>query len=800
MQYNKSSSETGRKTRTVKSRRRFSACLLTILVILGMMTSVGSVAASASTNGKTQNDAVIWIKARADESWWENVNGDSYGCQCTDLIRKYYQFLGQSYVRGNACDYVYSSKWPSGWYMDSNPTPGAIVVWDAYSKLNANWTLGQYGHIGLVYAVSGSTVYTVETNVVEYDWQSGVKGYSNAKYCTRSTTYAKHFIHPDFAQSKYNLDVNISCDGVAYNSGISGLTFDVYINGSKAANDVTDFFSSYVKGTTYKVDDIKTTGALIYIGNSSYSGTIGSLDIAVTLPVKTGLTIKSETSGKYSVTIPANYSFPLYNSPTATSSKLTALANDHSYTFICNYKYVLSDGSTRYRYTENDGTYRYFTYSSQIKVSEIQPVTLKSKTTGIYKVVIPANKALGLYACATDQNPTYSKSASSKSYTMLCCDKYVFSDGSVKYGYYFSGADYRCFVFTKDMSAKEVTVKSKTTGNFKVTVPAGYELHYYTSAASTKPEYYRKASDNEYTLNCTEEVLYSDGSVRYGRQSGSNFLYFEFTSDMRADAGCTYGHNYITISDKLAKAATCTFPALYYKKCSRCGAYSSETFEKGEPLGHNYSAESDKLAKSATCTSPALYYKKCSRCGAYSSETFEKGKALEHNFVASDKLADPATCTTPARYFKVCSRCGTYSKPFDLAEKGSPLGHDYSAESNKLAKSATCTSPALYYKKCSRCSSCSTETFPKGSALGHTDESHNGYCDICGISMAAESGNSSDVQQDTASDTDNHNTVQCDCPCHSTGQIGIIWKVLMAICRFIGFDEFRYCSCGKSHY
>ena len=113
---------------------------------------------------KTQAEAIQWIKDRGNEGWWQDVDG-AYGCQCVDLIMAYYQFLGYSRMSGNAGDYV-SGHIPSGsdWYYSGTPVPGSIFV-RGYD--NGYYP---YGHVGLVYAVDGSTMYTIETNVVSpYD-------------------------------------------------------------------------------------------------------------------------------------------------------------------------------------------------------------------------------------------------------------------------------------------------------------------------------------------------------------------------------------------------------------------------------------------------------------------------------------------------------------------------------------------------------------------------------------------------------------------------------------------------------
>lgn len=143
------------------------------------------------------NDAVSWITNKAETGWNTDVDGE-WGCQCVDLIYAYYLFLGYPSQGGNAFQYAQGSfgiPAGSGWYKDTTPSPGAIIVWSGYTD-TGSWTTGENGHVGLVYSVSGSTVYTVESNV---DNGGSIYG-GPARYRTR---YPKNavYIHPVFSDS-----------------------------------------------------------------------------------------------------------------------------------------------------------------------------------------------------------------------------------------------------------------------------------------------------------------------------------------------------------------------------------------------------------------------------------------------------------------------------------------------------------------------------------------------------------------------------------------------------------------------
>lgn len=83
------------------------------------------------------------------------------------------------------------------------------------------------------------------------------------------------------------LDVNGYLDGVVSGNVDNYGTFDVWINGNLVADDRSDFCQAYPIGTTYKIDDIKTTTGHIYNGLASdsapLSGTFSTSRINVFL-------------------------------------------------------------------------------------------------------------------------------------------------------------------------------------------------------------------------------------------------------------------------------------------------------------------------------------------------------------------------------------------------------------------------------------------------------------------------------------------------------------------------------------
>lgn len=92
----------------------------------------------------------------------------------------------------------------------------------------------------------------------------GVRTYDSYRY--RGTKLTLTYKKP-----QRTLDVNGRLDG-SDSGGTTGYgTFDVYLNGSCVANDVTDFYKTDIAdGTSYEINDIKATNGKVY--NGVYSG------------------------------------------------------------------------------------------------------------------------------------------------------------------------------------------------------------------------------------------------------------------------------------------------------------------------------------------------------------------------------------------------------------------------------------------------------------------------------------------------------------------------------------------------
>lgn len=187
----------------VSLRKRLAAMFMTFAVTLLCLVGIVPVEVTIdAVSSRTVDEAVAWIQARGNEAWNVDVDGIN-GCQCVDLVMAYYEYLGYNRVSGSGYDYAVSNNvLVDGMTRDGNPKPGDIIAWNA--NVIAGWSsdyntdkIYAYGHVGLVYAVDGSTVYTVETNTTT---NSGKDVHQYARKLTRVPQNAV-YIHPNFKSS-----------------------------------------------------------------------------------------------------------------------------------------------------------------------------------------------------------------------------------------------------------------------------------------------------------------------------------------------------------------------------------------------------------------------------------------------------------------------------------------------------------------------------------------------------------------------------------------------------------------------
>ena len=146
----------------------------------------------------------------------------------------------------------------------------------------------------------GAEAYTYDTPSGGY-FEGRIRNVVIENSASRITNASNKFMAPaknftliaEWTINKYYLDVNGWLDGTSVGNTSGYGTFDVYVNGSSVANDVTDFYNQYDYGSTYEIKDIKVSSGKTYYGvnSGSLTGTIGAGKVTTTLDFRTLYTV-----------------------------------------------------------------------------------------------------------------------------------------------------------------------------------------------------------------------------------------------------------------------------------------------------------------------------------------------------------------------------------------------------------------------------------------------------------------------------------------------------------------------------
>ncbi|MCR5690055.1 MAG: hypothetical protein K6G71_07390, partial [Clostridiales bacterium] len=179
-------------------------------------------------------------------------------------------------------------------------------------------------------------------------------------------------------------------------------------------------------------------------------------------------------------------------------------------------------------------------------------------------------------------------------------------------------------------------------------------------------------------LDAAESVTFNVVGICVVTAGDNNYQMLSEQTHLTIRGVCTHSAgSYASVTSP----ATCLNNGTTTYYCNTCGVVTN-SIPDPPALNHDFSSQTvtaDYLKSAATCTSPAVYYYKCSRCSEKGTATYSYGSALNHDFssqtVSPAYLKSNATCTSPAIYYYKCSRCaerGTETYPY-----GSELGHDY---------------------------------------------------------------------------------------------------------------------------
>lgn len=249
---------------------------------------------SISADGSTLNNQTDYYKQLDYNSYYQI---GSITATTGHTFEGYY-FYGKrtqsgSYENGTYTSISSTPYIPPQGYI-TNQTNKVVLVFTTNSytvTFNANGGSASETSRTIKYGAAYGTLPTASRSGYEFlGWFTAQTGGTQV---TATTTYTATTNTTLWAHWKnvgyYYFDLNGWLDGEA-SGGIAGYgTCDIYINDTKVATGVSDWYQQYQYGSTYRIDNIQATALHTYVGvhSGSLTGTIGDTTTTVVLAFDT---------------------------------------------------------------------------------------------------------------------------------------------------------------------------------------------------------------------------------------------------------------------------------------------------------------------------------------------------------------------------------------------------------------------------------------------------------------------------------------------------------------------------------
>ena len=197
-------------------------------------------------------------------------------------------------------------------------------------------------------------------------WYTSSDGGNKIENNTTVTNFRNHTIYAHWQVNSYTVDVNPVINGITYNSGVDGFTFNVYLNDNLVSSSVKDYYQNIPYGTNVKV--IPNT-----MGNYATSEASGKVELGT-------LNLSPEWKEKYTFT--ASFSYKMSDTQNLSNlyAKKTQVQKniDTSISCSCTYPTVKCTPETKtpdvYFPKNNDGSHflgEVFSYNWKSGNSEV---------------------------------------------------------------------------------------------------------------------------------------------------------------------------------------------------------------------------------------------------------------------------------------------------------------------------------------------------------------------------------------------------------------------------------------------
>lgn len=191
-----------------------------------------------------------------------------------------------SQTSGNRTITYAFNKWAAGSASGTTYNAGASYTPTANTTMYATWTSTTNANS----AWTCSSTVPTRTGYTFLGWSTN-SGATTPTY-TAGTAYtitSNLTLYAVWQVNYYYLDLNGYLDGVSANNIANYGKCEVYINGSKVASQVTDYYTQHPYGSSYEITNINPEWGIKYNGpySGSVKGTIGAGNVSVSLSFST---------------------------------------------------------------------------------------------------------------------------------------------------------------------------------------------------------------------------------------------------------------------------------------------------------------------------------------------------------------------------------------------------------------------------------------------------------------------------------------------------------------------------------
>ena len=650
-------------------KRRVLCLILAVIMVACLLPT----AAFASTNGKTADDAINWVRS---------LNGQTVGSgECVALIKAYYSYLGQTSPGGDGKDYSWNQL-PAGWtrIQNAQPQKGDILVYGWSAKNPA-------GHVA-IYESDNST------------WH---QNFGSARYVTQVTYRYNSFdnpywgvIRPDFSSatptpSYADIGTNvyrylIRTDGWKHigTNYDSSDRYNVTI-GSANTGDPEQIWKFIRQGDgSYCIQNMFNDNYLTYEGNCVQQAKV------------TTSWLNTNKASRFQWYIyDKNGTFQLVPKDSVTAGTWLVLDCTGNYQ---------TPGTQMELYSNWSGAAQIF---SLYPVDDYQKPAAPPKVEITVPEVVTVGEEVKISWTASPLRDKYDQREYRVTVEGGGSKKVIYTtDTSVSVT--IKRRELHCNVTVESRNTKYANYSSSSYATFKCV-----EAHEHSYTAVVTPPTCTEKGYTTHTCTCGDSYVdtyvdalghaWDNGKVtKEPTETETGVKTFTCTrcgeTKTETIPKLTHEHSYKAV----VTAPTCTEKGYTTHACA-CGESYVDTYV--DALGHAW--DNGKVTKEPTETETGVKTFTCTRCGETKTETIPK-LTHEHSYKA---VVTAPTCTEKGYTTHTCSCGDSYVDTYTNA-----LGHAW--DGGTVTKEPTATETGIRTYTCTRCSATKTETIP---ATGSVD-------------------------------------------------------------------------------